>query len=121
MGYLYVLLTIAFTIYGQLAIKWQVSHAGAMPPGLTEKLVFLIGLVFKPMAFTGFVAAFLASLCWMAALTKLPLSAAYPFMSLTFVGTILLSAVLFSEPLTTARWLGIGIVVIGLIVGSQRF
>lgn len=121
MAYFYVLLTITLTIYGQLALKWQVSRAGALPPGLSEKVTFLVGLVFQPVALSAFIAAFLAALCWMAALTKFSLSVAYPFMSLTFVGVLVLSALLFQEPLSLSKWLGLGLLVAGLVVGSQEW
>lgn len=120
-GYVYLFLTIALTIYGQLAIKFQVSHMGALPAGFGPKLVFMTGLVFTPWVFSGLLAAFLASLCWMAALTKFPLTHAYPFMSLTFVGTLVLGSILFLEPLNTAKWLGLGLLVTGLVVSVQNW
>lgn len=120
MGVLYVFFTILFTVYGQLVIKWQVSQVGAMPEELTQKALFLGKLILNPWVMTGFAAAFLASVCWMAALTKYPINVAYPFMSLTFVSVVLLSAVLFGERIVTVQWLGMGLLVLGLIVASQR-
>lgn len=121
MGYLYIFATIALTLYGQLVIKWQVGRAGAMPEATTDKLLFLSGLVLNPWVLSGFAAAFLASVCWMATLTKFQLSFAYPFMSLTFVGVLLASAFLFSEALTPAKWIGMGFLVVGIIIGAQRW
>ena len=119
MSYLYVLFTILLTVYGQIVIKWQVLKAGAMPMDTPEKLKFLFHLVLNPWVLSAFLAAFLASVTWMAAMTKLQLSHAYPFMSLAFVLVILLSNAFFGEPLNAYKLAGVLIVMAGLAIGSQ--
>ena len=98
--HLYIFATIAFTVYGQLILKWRMVQLGEMPVASAAKLKFLIMAVVDPAIFSGFFAAFLASLAWMAAMTKFELSYAYPFMSLNFVIVLLLSAWLLHEPIT---------------------
>jgi drug/metabolite transporter (DMT)-like permease len=117
--YLYVGLTILLTVYGQLVIKWQVSKAGGLPAETGAKLGFLLHLLLNPWVLSGFAAAFLAALAWMAALTRFNLSFAYPFMSLSFVLVIVLSAVLFREPLTIHRLAGMSLIVLGLFLSSR--
>ncbi len=119
MSYLYVLFTILLTVYGQIVIKWQVLKAGALPLDPAEKLRFLFHLVLNPWVLSAFLAAFLASVTWMAAMTKLQLGHAYPFMSLAFVLVILLSNVFFGEAITALKVAGIVLVVLGLAIGSQ--
>jgi multidrug transporter EmrE-like cation transporter len=119
MSYLYVLLTILLTVYGQLVIKWQVLRAGPFPESGTEKLMFLLQLLANPWVISAFIAALVASVSWMAAMTRLPLSHAYPFMSLGFVLILIFSAVLFGEPLTLPKIAGITLVFAGLAIGSQ--
>jgi len=60
-----------------------------------------------------------AGILWLAALTKLDLSYAYPFMSLAFVLVLILSAILFHEAVTVPKVLGVGLVVAGIIVASR--
>jgi multidrug transporter EmrE-like cation transporter len=119
MGYLYILLTILFTVYGQLIIKWQVSKAGGLPADGLAKIKFLGLLLLNPWVISGFGAALIAALAWMAALTKFDLSYAYPFMSLSFVLVMLASAWLLHEPLTLLKIVGLGLVIIGLIISSR--
>lgn len=119
MDYIYILGTIGFTVYGQIAIKWRVSLYGNLPEPIVSKIVFLLKLLYDPVIFSGLFAAFLAALCWMAAMTKFELSHAYPFMGLTFVLVIILSSLLFSEALTVPKLIGVSLIVIGIIVGSQ--
>lgn len=120
MNYLYIALTILLTVYGQIVIKWQAAQAGPLPAGIGEKVVFLLRLVvLNPWVLSGLFAAFLASLTWMAAMTKFPLSHAYPFMSIAFVLVLFLSAFFFHEPLTWPKLLGMTLIVAGIIIGSQ--
>lgn len=58
-----------------------------------EKLIFLLKL--DPFILSSFCFGFVASLCWMAAMTKFELSYAYPFMGLTFV-VVFIVGVFFS-------------------------
>lgn len=117
--YVYIFSTIAFTVYGQLILKWRIAQFGSLPSGFQEKLKFLISLLFDPLIFSGFAAAFLASLAWMAAMTKFDLSHAYPFMSLNFVIVLLLSGMLLSEPITLTKTVGVAMIVIGTIVAAN--
>lgn len=117
--YLYIVGTIVFTVYGQLILKYRIVRFGPMPHETWEKLRFLIGLLFDPLIFSGFLAAFLASLSWMAAMTKFDLSHAYPFMSLNFVVVLLLSAWLLSEPMSLSKATGIALIVVGTIMAAR--
>jgi multidrug transporter EmrE-like cation transporter len=112
-------LTIVLTVYGQVVIKWQVLKAGALPEVTVDKLGFIAKLYLNPWIISALFAAVLASAAWMAAMTKLQLSHAYPFMSATFVLVLMLSGVLFHEPITAPKIIGLGLIVSGIIVGSQ--
>lgn len=118
-GYLYIALTIIFTVYGQIVIKWQAGQAGEFPANSVEKVFFLLRLLLNPWVISGFMAAFLASLAWMAAMTKFPLSHAYPFMSLAFVLVMFLSVFFFHEALTWPKLLGMTCIVAGIVISSQ--
>ena len=41
-GHFYILLTLLFTVYGQLVLKWQMGQARTMPEGGLDKLLFLL-------------------------------------------------------------------------------
>jgi len=117
--YFYILATIGFTVYGQLMLKWRIEKFGAMPEGSFERIKFLLSLFLDLGIFSGFVAGFLASLAWMAAMTKFDLSHAYPFMSLNFVIVLLLSGWLLTEPITVQKTLGVGLIVLGTVVAAR--
>lgn len=120
-GFVYIFMTIALTVYGQLVVKWQVSKVGALPAGVGGKLGFMLTMLLNPWILSGFFAAFLASFCWMAALTKFPLNFAYPFTALSFVAVLLASALLFYEPVTLSKWVGMALLIAGVFVSSQKW
>lgn len=119
LDYLYILATVLFTAYGQLIVKWRVVKHGALPVEPIAKFKFLLQLLLDPAIMSGMVAAILASLAWMAAMTKFELSHAYPFMSLNFVIVLLLSGWLLSEPVTAQKILGVGLIVAGTVVAAR--
>lgn len=116
MAHLYIALTLIFTVYGQLVIKWQISLAGALPSGFLPKAAFLLGQFTNPWILSGFASAFLAALAWMAAMTHFELSYAYPFMSLAFVLVMVFSILFLGDPLTWRGTLGTLLVMAGLCV-----
>ena len=118
-AYLYIFGTIFFTVYGQIVTKWQVAQAGVFPEDGLEKIWFLGRLILNPWVISSLVAAFLAFLCWIAALTKFELSYAYPFMSMAFVLVLVLSTVFFYEIMTMPKVLGMAFIVAGIIISSQ--
>lgn len=118
-AWMYVFASIAFTVYGQFVVKWRVDGAGAMPAETLEKVEFLARLMVSPWMLTVWIAAALAAVSWMAAMTTLELSVAYPFMSLTFVAVLALSPVLLGEAFHPARAVGVALIVLGVVVGSR--
>ena len=64
--------------------------------------------------FSGLAAAFVASLFWMAAIQRFPLSYAYPFMSLTYVLVFGLAFFLFGDAMNTAKVAGLVLICSGV-------
>lgn len=119
MSYIYIFGTVFFTVVGQLLIKWQMARVGKLPDPLGEKLFFLLNCFLYPWIVVGFFSAIIASLCWMAAMTKFNLSYAYPFMSLSFVLVMVLSGIFLDEQVTITQILGLTLIIAGIIVGSR--
>lgn len=116
MGHAYIFSTILLTVYGQLVLKWQVGQVGELPAEFLPKVYFLLKLFGNLWVLSAFFSAFLASLTWMAAMTKFELSYAYPFMSMAFVIVMLFSIAFLGEGLTWAKGGGTALVVVGLLI-----
>ncbi|TAG07168.1 MAG: hypothetical protein EAZ44_00850 [Cytophagia bacterium] len=121
MGYIYIALTIFFTVYGQLVIKWRMSLKGQMPETefFLDKTWFMINAFMDFWIISGLAAAFLASFCWGAVLTKFELSFAYPFMSLSFVLVFILSLFIFDEVFTWSKLIGLSLIILGVFIISR--
>ena len=60
------------------------------------------------------------AITWIITLTKLDLSVAYPAVSISYIIVAIASFYLFQEAIPFQRWLGIGIIVLGVIVMFQK-
>jgi drug/metabolite transporter (DMT)-like permease len=118
MRYIYVFATLFFTVYGQLIMKWRITKLSFSLPdtAIADKLIALIKLVFDPFIFSGFISAFVASLFWMAAMSKFEITEAYPFMSLAPAIVFVLGVWLLGETFTIGKVIGLVLIIIGLIV-----
>jgi len=118
MSYVFLALTIIFTVYGQIVLKWQVGlNPHATLDGLNLRAI--VSLLFNPWVISAFAAAFSASIFWMAAINRMPLSKAYPFMALSFPIVALLAVWLFQESFDMQRVFGTLLIVSGVIVLTQ--
>jgi len=113
-----VTLCILFTVYGQIAAKLATRQLGPLPADWDGRFAYLGRVMINPWFISCFIAATLAAVSWITALTGLEISRAYPFMSLNFIFVLLLGAALFGEQITPAKIAGILLIVAGVIVGS---
>ena len=111
-----IMLTVLFTVFSQLVMRWQVGNAGTWPPFWTDRLGFVVDLLLRPWVLVAIVASFLAGVSWMVAMTRFEVSYAFPFMGLNFVLVMLASVLLFGESLTTYKVLGTLLIVMGITV-----
>ena len=84
------------------------------------KLSAWINLIFNPNILWGVVLFAVSFITWMIALSKIELSLAYPTVSITYVIIALASWYFFNENISVYRWLGIGIIMLGIIVMYQK-
>ncbi len=117
--YLFIGLTILFTVFGQLLVKSASADFGQLPGRLSEVLPFLISAFSNIKLLAGLGSAVIASIMWMIALSMSDISFAYPFMGLAIVLVLALSPLIFKEVVPWTRWLGVLIVCLGLWITSK--
>ncbi len=121
-AYVYLTLTILMSVYSQIVVRWRMSSRFAnvhLPEGLREKFWFLLTVVFDPFIFSALAATFISGVCWMATMTKLDVSYAYPFTSLVFVLVLAFSHLLLGEPFNAQKLLGVLLIMAGILVSSR--
>ena|SRR5690349_24406695 len=117
--WLYVPLTIGEGVYGQTVLKWQIAKVGRLPREGPTQLYYLASVLSNPWVLSGTAGAFVAMLFWILVLAVIDLSVAYPFTRLPFVLMLLISNLLFREPVTTAKVSGMALIIAGLVVGGR--
>jgi len=110
MGYIFFLLASLLTSAGQLCQK-QAATAWGRLAGRSERVGVTVRWVLA--------AALLLCLgmvAWLAVLRVLPVSQAYPMLSLNFVFVVLAARVVFDEKATPRHWWGIAAIISGVIL-----
>ncbi|OYQ33318.1 hypothetical protein CHU92_13075 [Flavobacterium cyanobacteriorum] len=115
-SYYYIAGTLVFTVYGQIILKWRLNQLGALPAGFQDKAMFLCKALFDPYIISGFISAFTASVFWMAAMTTLEITRAYPFMSLAPALVFVIGVCFLGEAFTIGKIAGLILILLGIIV-----
>jgi multidrug transporter EmrE-like cation transporter len=115
MTVLLILVSVLLGAAGQVLLKM-----GAVKLGPSADLLSLLGrIVTNPHILGGFALYGVASVLWIAVLSRAPLSLAYPMLSLGYVIVLLASAYVFGETIPTVRVAGIAAIVVGLVLVSS--
>lgn len=115
--YYYIFGTLFFTVYGQIILKWRLTNLKVVfPEKSIDKIYCLLKLIMDPFIVSGFFAAFIASIFWMAAMTKFEITKAYPFMSLAPALVFLIGVVFLGENFTLGKLVGLGFIIVGVVV-----
>ncbi len=86
------------------------------PQEFLPKLLAFIKMLFDPFIFSGFASAFIASFFWMAAVSKLELTKAYPFMSLAPALVFLLGIIFLGENFSWGKVIGLVFIIFGTLI-----
>ena len=119
MALMFILLTVAFTVIGQLLVKQGMLEVGPSPTQAVSLILFAGRVLTNLKVILGLTCAFIAALSWTVAISRSDLSFAYPFTGLSIVLVIALSPLVFNENVSWSRWLGVLIVCIGILVASR--
>jgi multidrug transporter EmrE-like cation transporter len=92
----------------QLLLK---AGTNAMPLGL--------GLALEPHILGGLACYVVSVVVWVVALSRVPVSIAYPMLSIGYVVNAIAARYLLGEALTPMRLVGLGIIVLGVFVVAR--
>ena len=105
---------------GQLLLKAGMDKVGFIDgERLGKPLALFKTIALTPQVVIG-IAIFAASAAfWLVVLSRVPLSFAYPFAGVVYVLTTVFSRFILHEHVPAARWLGIALIIIGIVVVGQ--
>lgn len=110
MAYILVFLVSLLTCAGQLCQKQAVHR---WQQAAERRLAITLWWLAVAIMLLG-----LGMLIWLTVLQRLPLSLAYPMLSLNFVLVTLTARWLFNEPTTLRHWCGIAFIMLGILLMS---
>ena len=106
-----ILASVALGVVGQLALKVGVTRLGVLSVGDRGVAVRLMS---KPLIWVGLGVYGLGTFFWLAALSRVELGYAYPFLSLSYVLVVFASWLFLRERLSTTRLLGVAVICVGV-------
>lgn len=113
-----ILLSVTSGVAGQTAIKLGVSQPGASEAA--DSLGSLVGMILgSPLVILGLGLYGLGALAWIAVLSRMDLSLAYPFLALNFVLVALVSRFALGETIPPMRWAGIVVICLGILLVAR--
>ncbi|MEA9390517.1 4-amino-4-deoxy-L-arabinose-phosphoundecaprenol flippase subunit ArnE [Acerihabitans sp. TG2] len=113
-GFLMILLVSVLTCAGQLCQKQAATRWAAVQPLAVRRFATLRWLV------SAVVVMAIGLVVWLNVLQRLPLSLAYPMLSLNFVLVTLASHWFFGERITLRHWCGVFSIMLGILLMSIR-
>lgn len=111
-------LSVTAGVVGQAVIKLGVGNNSLALRGNDDPISFVASVFSSPLVLTGLLLYGVGALSWIAVLSRMNLSHAYPFLALNFVLIAILSRTLLGEEIPTIRWIGIGVICLGIILVS---
>ena len=120
-GIVLVLLTALLTMGANLMLRAGIDSAGGFSAGGPLELAQgILSLFLQPVFTAGFITYFLASVVWFRVVATEPLSLAYPVLvSLTFSLVTAGAVVLFQEPITVRKVVGLAVILAGIVIVSH--
>jgi len=107
-------MAIGFATAGQLLLKEGMNQIGEI--GIAEIPTLIKGVVMTWQAILGLGLFGLSSVFWLITLSKLDLSTAYPFVSLSYLIILAFSVWVLNERPPLITWGGAGLIMVGIVM-----
>jgi multidrug transporter EmrE-like cation transporter len=112
-----VLFSVFLATAGQLLLKTGMGRVGYIDGERIGKPLQLLGDIARTWQVVVGLAVFgLSAVSWLVVVSRVPLSFAYPFVGITYVLLALFGKFVLHEHVPTIRWIGVALVVAGIIV-----
>jgi len=106
-----VLVAVALAATGQVLLRYGMRRAAFGRPVAGE---LILRAVTSPSVLGGLAVFGVSAIVWLWALSRVPLSIAYPFNGLGFIAIVIASGVFLDEHIRPFTWLGVVLVAVGV-------
>ena len=107
------LANVILVVIGQVLFKMGVE--GKFFASITD----IIKIMFSPIVLSGLIIYAFTTILWLYILSKVPINRAHPIQALAYPIMLIMAKILFNESIPVIRWIGVGIIVVGIIVIVQ--
>jgi len=112
-------LAILFAVVSQLLFKSGIGSIGQVTLTKNTLPAEIWKLATSPQIVVGLALYSVGFLAWLGAMSRFGLSYVYPFTSMNYVLVLLFSWIVFNEPLSPIRWLGVAVIISGIFIASR--
>lgn len=110
--FLLVVCAVCLTVTGELFLKSGMNRVGIV--AIDRLAASVLRAAATPQIWIGFLFVFAGAMLWLTALSRAPLSWAYPILSLGYVIVLLFSKIVLGESVPLMRWAGTLIIIGGV-------
>lgn len=115
----YILISVLGGAIGQLLLKRGMNSLGPLTLSLGDIFPVLLKIALNPFVIVGLTVYLASTVFWLVALSRVDLSYAYPFASLSYVIMLVVSWQLFHENISPLRLLGTFVIALGVFLVSR--
>ena len=115
-----VLVAVVISVIGQVSLKMGMNQVGAIDAGsLARPMETLMRVFSTPLVWLGLSCYGVSALLWLVVLSRLDLSYAYLMLASMYVLVPLVSWLFLGERIPPMRWLGMIVVVLGVVIVAR--
>lgn len=122
-NFLLIIFSVVLGVGGQIALKYGVGAAAKGPSSKIASsldpravITFLQSAATNKFVILGFLLYLISAVSWLIILSRVDLSFAYPLISIGYIIIVILSRLIFNEPVTTYRIAGTILVCAGVFL-----
>ncbi len=104
---------------GELLLKHGMNRVGVLSLQPDQMFSSLLNVFTTPLIVIGFSSIFLGSIFWLAVISRVPLSYAYPMLSTSYAIVVVASWLFLGEQLTQMRIMGVLVICAGVVIVSR--
>jgi multidrug transporter EmrE-like cation transporter len=119
LSFVIILVGVLLNAVGQLLLKAGANALKTMDLSLSNPVMSGLRIVFEPHIFGGLVCYVISVGVWLTALTRVPVSVAYPMLSIGYVLNAVAAYYLFGEVLSGLKLAGIGVIILGVVLVAR--
>jgi drug/metabolite transporter (DMT)-like permease len=118
-AFLFLLTGVLLNAAAQLLLKGGTNRLGVITLTMDNWTSTLSRMVSEGYFMAGITLYAISVLVWILGLSRVPVSIAYPMLSLGYIVNAIAAHYLFGEAVTAQRWLGIGFIVVGVYLVAR--